>query len=605
MLYRFISMIRESLRFHIVCVLWIMGFGFPALASTLTFTVSMDRPHTHYIQVQMECTGIQAEILDFKMPAWTPGYYKIMDHARHVVNFQAENENGQPFQWYKTAKNTWRVISRGEDYLRIRYEIFAFARSVADSFLDDQRAFLSPTGLFMYPDRSLQHPAEVTIKPYRDFKRISTGLDQVQGQTHTYAAPNFDVLYDCPILVGNQEILSFKVRGIPHTVAIFQSGDFDREKLVAVLKRIVETSVHIVRDIPYKHYTFLFLGEGRGGLEHQNSMAVFTTIPDLDDPKVTRDWLAFITHEFFHLYNVKTIRPIALGPFDYERENYTNMLWFSEGGTVYYQYLILNRAGLISREECLDEFRKSIIGYEGIPGRRFQSAAQSSFDVWMTFLNPTGDSANTTISYYSKGAGLTMLLDLLIRHNSGNTQTLDNVMQALYHTYHKQQQRGFTDLEFRQACETAAGTSLERFFEVYVDTTAPIDYPEILAYAGLEIAVEPNELPGISLGMDTRERDGALIVTRITPGGAAERAGLSIQDEIIALDEQRMDAETLQETLHTAAPDQPLQVLYARHGAVHEIEITPDRNSEADFRIQPMENPTEHQTELLDKWLIQ
>ncbi|GAI19018.1 unnamed protein product, partial [marine sediment metagenome] len=268
-----------------------------------------------------------------------------------------------------------------------------------------------------------------------------------------FFAADFDVLYDCPIFIGNQEVLSFEVQGIDHVVAIEEPGSFDRDKLVSVLKRMVEAAVSIIGDIPYRHYTFIMMGEGRGGLEHQNSMAVFSSVPNLDDPNDYKGWLSFIAHEFFHLYNVKTIRPIALGPFDYDKENYTNMLWFSEGGTVYYEYLILNRAGFMSRDEVLEKIQNIIRSYENVPGRLYQSATEASFDAW---IQPFFGGADATISYYDKGAALGMLLDLKIRHETKPQKSLDDVMRILYQKYYKEKKRGFTDEEFRDVCESVA-----------------------------------------------------------------------------------------------------------------------------------------------------
>ncbi len=570
---------------------------------TLAFTVSMERPNTHYYHVVLRCQGLPGQTQDFKMPAWTPGYYRVMDHARHVVDFRAENGRGDALAWEKTAKNTWRVRSDAASTVVVRYDVYAFARSVADCYLDDSRAFISPTGLFMHVAGLIDHPVTVTIEPHSSFGQISTGLDPVRSRPGTFSAPNFDVLYDCPILVGNQEMVSFEVQGIPHTVALTEPGDFDRDRLVTVLKQMVEAAVAVVGDIPYRHYTFLMLGPGRGGLEHQNSMAVFTELPNLDDPDDYQRWLGFIAHEFFHLYNVKAIRPIALGPFDYDRENYTNLLWLSEGGTVYYQNVILNRAGFMTRDEFLKQFQRSIANYENIPGHRFQSAAQSSFDVWLYFLRRDGDSANTTISYYDKGAALSLLLDLKIRHETQNHRSLDDVMRTLYQTYYQQKNRGFTDQEFRQVCETIAGCDLAEFFEVYVATTADIDYRKYLAYAGLQIALEPKETAGACLGADVRDQEGRLVVTGIRWDSPAARVGLGVEDEIIALDGQRLTSRSLRDLLESHEPGDVVSVLFSRRDRMREVEVILGQETERSFAITPLPNPDESQACILDNWL--
>jgi len=226
----------------------------------MAFTVSMERPHTHYFHVVFRCEGMEGESVDFKMPAWTPGYYWIMDYAKNVLNFRAEDGTGNPLAWKKTTKNTWQVESGESSAITVSYDVYAFRRSVADSFLDDRRAFIAPAGVFMHVGDQISHPVTVTFEPNKSGDRISTGLDPVEGRPNTFYASDFDVLYDCPILIGSQEILSFAVRGIPHVIAIENLGSFERDKFVSDIKKIVESAVKFIGEIPYRHYTFLSVG---------------------------------------------------------------------------------------------------------------------------------------------------------------------------------------------------------------------------------------------------------------------------------------------------------------------------------------------------------
>jgi predicted metalloprotease with PDZ domain len=247
------------------------------------------------------------------------------------------------------------------------------------------------------------------------------------------------------------------------------------------------------------------MNKGGGGLEHLNSMAVFADVSEYQGTEKDRELLGFFAHEFFHLYNVKSIRPIVLGPFDYDRECITNMLWFSEGGTSYYQEIILNRAGFLTREGFLEEASKNIGSHENIVGHEFQSVAISSRDTWMLFFNRNENSQSVTINYYNKGATLAMLLDLRIRFESQNVNSLDDVMRTLYQVYNKSKNRGFTDQEFREACEKAAGCSLAEFFD-YVYTTNTIDYAKYLGFAGLNIDLIPQEPPVTHLDKSINKR---------------------------------------------------------------------------------------------------
>jgi len=595
------AVMKRKSRLMVFCVAFLAAASFALGQSpgqTMAFIVSMDQPTTHYYHVVFRCDGMKGETQDFKMPAWTPGYYQIMDYARNVLNFRAEDGQGNPLAWEKTAKNTWRVKSGRAASIAVSYDVYAFNRSVADSYLDDERGFISPTGVFMHVAGRIQQPVTVTVKPYQGWSKVSTGLDLVERRPNSFVAPDFDTLYDCPILVGNQEILKFEVQGIPHVFAIYNPGTFDRTKFAADHKRMVEAAVAIIGEIPYRHYTFLMIGPGGGGLEHLNSTALTFSASGLASPAGYKSWLSFVSHEYFHHYNVKRIRPIALGPFDYDKENYTNMLWVSEGFTVYYEDLILNRAGLLSRDEVLERFRSCIARFENSPGHLFQSATESSFDTWMKFFSRGGNAANTTISYYDKGAALGMLLDFKIRNETRNQKSLDDVMRTLYQKFYKEKKRGFTDQEFREVCEIAAGCSLAEIFE-YASTVKDIDYPKYFALAGLDIDVQPKDLPGAFLGATAQDQSGNLIISNVEWDSPTLRAGLSAQDEIIALDGSRVTQRLMGELLNSKKPGDRVRILFSRRNTLVEVEVVLGKKTERSFRLKPLSNPNPLQAAIL------
>ncbi|MCJ7487588.1 MAG: PDZ domain-containing protein, partial [Candidatus Aminicenantes bacterium] len=420
---------------------------------------------------------------------------------------------------------------------------------------------------------------------------------------NTFTAPDFDTLYDCPILIGNQEILTFEAAGLPHTVAAYDLGTADRTKFTGDLKKIVEAAAALMGELPYRHYTFLIIGPGGGGLEHLNSTAVALNPGSLANPQSYMGWLSFIAHEYFHLFNVKAIRPIALGPFDYERENYTNMLWVSEGITVYYEYILLNRAGLMTRDEVLERLGSTIARYENAGGRRHQPATASSFDTWTSFFGRSEHAAGTTISYYDIGAGLGLLLDLKIREASKGRSSLDDVMRTLYRTFYKEKKRGFTDLEFREVCERAAGSPLAEIFDVYAATVDEWDYAKYLGYAGLAIDGEPRPAPGPWFGASTQDQNGSPVVTSVEPESPASLAGLTAQDEILAFDGTRVSQRSLAGMINSRKPGEKVKVLYARRGTLRETEVTLGKKTERSFRITPLEAPAPGQKALLDAWL--
>ncbi|MGB8958796.1 MAG: PDZ domain-containing protein [Candidatus Aminicenantales bacterium] len=572
-------------------------------APSISITVSMDRPASHYYHVVIRADGLGGGAQDFKMPVWTPGYYRIMDYAKFVKDFGAEDGDGRELPVEKTAKNTWRVRASKAPSIVVSYDVYAFTRFVADSYLSDDGGFITPAGVFMHIAGRLKDPVRLTVQSPPDWKQVSTGLDPVPGRPNTFTAPDFDTLYDCPVLIGNQEILTFEAAGHPHAVAAYDLGSIDRAKFTGDLKKIVEAAAALMGELPYRHYSFLIIGPGGGGLEHLNSTAVTLNPGSLETPKGYQGWLSFIAHEYFHLFNVKSIRPVALGPFDYDRENYTNMLWFSEGGTVYYEFVLLNRAGLMARDEVLERLGSTIANYENAPGRLHQSATLSSFDTWTGFFGRSEHAANTTISYYDIGCGLGLLLDLKIRDASKGRSSLDDVMRTLYRTFYKDKKRGFTDREFRDVCERTAGVSLDEIFDVYAPTIEKWDYARYLGYAGLGIDVEPRPASSPWFGASTQGQNESIVISTIEPGSPASLAGLSAQDEILAIGGTRVVQRSFSETLNAHKPGDKVKVLYSRRGSVRETELVFGTKTERTFKIRPLPNPTVPQKALLGAWL--
>jgi predicted metalloprotease with PDZ domain len=567
------------------------------------FTVTMEDPEHHCFHVALTCSDVVKDSLDLTMPAWCPGYYEIEDFSKHVLNFRAEKHDGASLSWEKTDKNTWRLWSGYADTIRVTYDVYAYDISVASPYLDEGRGFISPVGVFMYIEGMIGEPVALTIQSWNGFKNISTGLDPLPSNSCSFYAPDFNVLYDCPILLGNQEIIPFLYKGIPHSIAIEDPGEINKEKLISDFTKIVETASAIIGEIPYKHYTFIMMKSGMGGLEHSNSMAVFYDPYDFLNESNHEGALGFIAHEYFHLYNVKTIRPYSLGPFDYEKENDTRLLWISEGFTVYYENLILNRAGLLGREKCLNEFSRIIRNFENVPGHLFQSVAESGTDTWMQFFNFLDPNAyNTTISYYDKGCILGMLLDLKIRHEKGGSKCLDDVMKRLYVDFYKNQNRGFTEKEFQITCESVAGCPLDEIFR-YVSSVAAIDYPKYLAYAGIEIDTAYYEKSGIYTGIRAREEYNKLSITRVDWYSPGWKAGLSPGDEIVAINENPVYKNCWEELTGAANPGDTIRLTVTHRGNHYKRNLIAGIKTERTYHITSAVQPEELQSDILTGWL--
>jgi len=565
----------------------------------------MDKPNTHYFHVVMAINNIPGSYAEFKLPNWTPGYYWIMDYAKNVTSFEVSDMDGNALEWEKTDKNTWKVYKSGLNDMIIEYDVYSYNVSVADPYLDYGRAFISPAGVFMYPSGKLDLPSTVKIMPYREWSSVCTGLEHVEGAEHTFSADNYDILFDSPILAGNMKIIDFELDNITYTIAVERPVDTDLSRFTDDLKKVVSTATALIGDIPYKHYTFLIMDRGMGGLEHANSMAVYArgNFYSGDDSPGNKGWMNFITHEFFHLYNVKSIRPAGLWPIDYDKENYTKMLWVSEGFTVYYEYLIMNRAGLLTRDDVLNYLSNTIRTYESIPGSKYQSATESSYDTWINFFSRSSNALNATISYYDKGCALGMILDLAIRSGTGNQMSLDDVMRKLYNKYYKELKRGFTEDEFRAECELIAGTSLDEIFDVYVSETGDIDYNKYLAYAGLHIDLEEEILEGSYIGVETRRVNSETTISTIVRDSPAWNYGLSVNDIILEVDGEPLDNRSLNDLLKSTSPLDTLRFKLKHRYLERNISVITDTLKSVSYRISPLPDQDTLQQLILNDWV--
>lgn len=589
----------------VICFLTgIATFTYANTAPKIDYIVSMDEPHTHYFDVQMTVNGFKKPYIDFKMPVWTPGSYLVREYAKNVEDFTAQTTKGQALRSEKINKNTWRVYSNSAEGVQVQYKVYAFEISVRTSFLDASHGYIQPAATFMFVKELMNTLATLTVKPYKDWNQISTGLSTTGKDKFVLQVPNYDILVDSPIEVGTHKILEFMVRNIPHRIAMYGEGNYDEKRLIPDIKAIVEEAVAIFDNIPYEHYTFIVhnLASGGGGLEHLNSTTLQTSRWGYGTESGYTGFLSLVAHEYFHLWNVKRIRPKALGPFDYENENYTNLLWVSEGFTKYYEDQLLLRANLISPDQFLVMSASRIGTTENAPGNKVQSAAASSFDAWIKFYRPNENSNNTTISYYTKGAVIAMLLDLEISHSTGGKQNLDDVMRYLYNEYYKRLKRGFTDQEFGAAVEKIAGKSVDNFFKKHIYDTQPIDYNKYLGYVGLKLVNYNEGRNDPYLGVATALTGGKLMVTSVMRGTAAYEYGLNVNDEILAVDKYRV-TDDLNRMIEMKKVGDKINILISRGGEIQNLEVVLDKNPNGSYRIEKADTATQQQASILQSWL--
>lgn len=486
----------------------------------------------------------------------------------------------------------------------MKYNVKTQHPFVATPYLDEERGYIVPAGLFFHPSGMIHLPSKIIVEPYGEWEDIATGLEPVQDEKYTYTADNFDILYDSPLLVGNlEELPSFTVKGVPHYFIGYKMGDFDKVAFINDLKKVIETATDLIGDIPYKQYTFIAIGPGFGGIEHLNSTTVSFDGNSLNTHESRTRMLMFLTHEYFHHYNVKRIRPIELGPFDYDKENRTNMLWISEGLTVYYEYLIVKRAGLCDESTLLNTFKRNILAFEDKPGRLFQTLAEASYETWDD--GPFGrinDEINKTISYYDKGPVVGLLFDFKIRHATNNNKSLDDVMRYLYQHYYKNLNRGFTEEELRKVFEDIAGTSLDDLFD-YIYTTKELDYNKYLTYAGYEADVTPQPQSGGWLGATTTTRNDSVFIKNVEWKSAAWESGLRRGNAILKIDGIPALDYKLESILKDKNPGDVLQIMVSQEGQTKEMNITLKTRKDRSFTISKMDKTTELQQKIQQSWL--
>src|SRR5258706_943969 len=589
------------------------------LSSNITFTVAMPRPHTHLFEIEMRMK-IPANLQvpnesDLVMPVWTPGSYLIREFERNVQDFAADVD-GHALEWTKTDKNTWRVKTNGARQWRATYRVYANELTVRTSELNSDHAFWNNATLLMYPKGNPNAPSTLRIVSPSNWK-IATGLPQVEGQANTFRAENFDILYDSPVEASNFKKLDFQVRGVPHRIIIDGEGNYDPERLRAHVQKIVEAETTMFGGIPYHDYTFILhlRSNTGGGLEHLNSTALGFKRFEFATKDGYRKFDALVAHEFFHLWNVKRIRPDALGPFDYTKENYTRLLWVAEGITEYYGQLMVRRAGLISDQAYLDHLAQQIQDFQETPGRQVMSAEEASFDSWIKFYRPDENSVNSQISYYDKGELLGLLLDLDIRRRTNNAKSLDDVMRYLY-TEFFEKGRNYTPADFQKACELLAGASLEDFFTRYVrgrDDLAPV-YNRMLASAGLQleqagVGVGSNDDRPVRrkgfLGAELEDKpDGDFIVIKnVRVGSPAYEQGLNTKDKIIALDGARVDKDTFEALIAAKRAGDTVRITVFRFDDLRTFDIKLTGIVDAPYRIVPLANASDQQKRIYEAWI--
>ncbi|MBN2576421.1 MAG: M61 family metallopeptidase [Deltaproteobacteria bacterium] len=565
----------------------------------IRYRVAMPEPASHEFHVTMDIPPLpERQSLDIVFPVWAPGSYMVRDFSRHVYELAA-TAGGRSLALERLDKARWRLQTGGRA-ATVRYRVFAFEQSVRTSVLDDSHAFWNGTSLFFLVDGETARPCLLEVEPAPGW-RISTALPALRGRPHAFRAADYDELVDSPVEIGTHALFAFRAGGARFQVAWQGESNVDRSRMLATLRRIVEATGAMFGGFPFDRYLFIVhaLPARGGGLEHARSCALDIAGFSFEDEKGYQSFAELAAHEFFHVWNVKRIHDRCLGPFDYAKENYTRLLWFHEGFTEYMQGHILLRAGLLATERYLKDLAEDWTRYRARPGRNVTPLSELSYEAWIKQYKPAENHQNRMVSYYDKGRWAALVLDLLLRQATRGRRGLPELFARLWRRV-AARGRPVDAAIIRREAEALAGRSLSSYFGRYIDGTAELPVPDLLRTAGIEVeAAAPGDANDpvrakrlqswcglVFAGNGEGER---ATLKNVVPNSPAWRAGLTYNDEVVAVDGIRVGSSTVAKRLADHAPGQSASLAFFRKDRLREATLRMRRSPERrwSFALDP------------------
>ena len=588
-------------------------------ASPVSYELRFERPNSHLLDVTMHVDALSGATVDFAIPDWAPGSYYIENYSANVQRFRAHSTGGQELTWRKTDGQTWRIDLAGAKSVTVEYQIYANTLQNNIAQYNERHAFIGGPSVWMYVVGGKDRPATLSIAAPNGW-RVATGMDHTSATT--FQAVNYDTFADCPLEISDFAERDFEVLGTKYHVIVHDvMGQKDFTKFVDDLQKVVAQEVPIFQPVagtpgqaaPFKDYYFIFhvWPKTGGGLEHLNSTQIdFAADWDSTEPApgyVNRyDLKLFVAaHEFFHAWNVKRLRPLPLGPFDYSQMVHTPSLWISEGLTSYYGALAMVHAGLITPEQYLDAISQLITKFEAQPGRSERSIEDTSWDTWIprdSVIHQDNNLLNTWYSYYDGGQIMGHILDFAIRHDTNNQKSLDDWMRLLYKR-HALPKSGFEPDDTVKAASEVAGSDVSGIFHQYISGKEPIPYEQYFAYAGITVEKKlDTEKPWI--GIDTTKNDdGRAKIRNVIPGSPTESAGLDRDDIIYAVDTRAVDFDGFTKEITAHKPGDTVRVTILRIGEFKDLPVTIKANPNPTYTLKLMEHPTDQQKAIYNSWL--
>ncbi len=532
-------------------IITLLGFLNPLNGKNMHYTLTIPEPSNHYAEITLKFQADKTGDYFFSLPTWTPGSYLIREFSKSIEQVAVfATKTALPYE--KVAKNRWRIKVESPGEITIAYKVYCFEFSARTSFIDADQALINGASVFMYVEGLENQPGNVSITLPTNWKsHISSLQDHKMDGGIRYDFLNYDILIDAPIQLGNFEVFQFDVLNIPHYVAMIGANNADIPTLKRDMQKMCATMAKIVGEFPkdIEPFKYVFIVQhvmaGGGGIEHLNSTVLVMPRFNYSNSRTYQGFLSLVAHEYFHLWNVKRIRPVALGPFDYHQENYTKSLWIAEGITSYYDELALLRAGLVDKGHFLNVLEGYINAHENRPGSGISTLHEMSLDAWIKEYRPNENSKNTGYSYYSKGFVIAALLDAKICQTTKGKKSLDDVFRKLWSDFYGAHKfgiigTGYTDEEFLSVCNEIAGERLNGLFYDWLETTKVPDYTGIFSgFNDLSVELKTNQ--PLSFNLQTRNENGKLIISYIHRNGTAAALGLNVNDELISFNGYRIN----------------------------------------------------------------
>lgn len=586
--------------------------------SAIRYRITPIQPEAHLFEVELSVPAPAPQGQCFALPAWIPGSYMIREFARHVVEISAW-AGRQPVALRKLDKHTWQADAVERGPLTLRYTVYAWDLSVRAAHLDATHGFFNGPSVFLRVLGQEDRPCELDIRrpagrAYSGWQVATTLAEAPAGAKRhgfgLYRAADYDTLIDHPVEMGCFQRFGFTACGVPHEIVVTGRATLDGARLCADLKRICEWQIRLFgAPAPFERYLFLVMavGEGYGGLEHRSSTALLCSRNDLPAPGMSmqtesyRSFLGLCSHEYFHAWNVKRIKPEAFVPYDLQAENYTRLLWAFEGFTSYYDDLALCRAGLISPEEYLGLIAKTITQVQRGAGRLKQSVAESSFDAWIKYYRQDENAPNAIVSYYAKGSLVGLALDLTLRARSQGRVSLDAVMRRLWRDYGSQG-KGVPEEGICRVAEQVSGLRLKGLFERLTESTDELPLARLLRPFGVALRWQAaSSVP--TLGAKTLAEGDGVKLQQVFDQGPAQAAGLSAGDLIIAADGLRTSLSSLEALLKRSRPGQVLHLHVFRRDELMEFDLCLEAPAADQAVLDWMPSANASVTAARDAWL--